>query len=443
MSCLVGLVSLGCAKNLVDSEIMLGLLKEAGFEITNSEEEAEVLIVNTCSFIEPAQEESIKNILELSRYKKSGACRVLLVCGCMPQRYGRLLLEEFPEVDGFFGTGSVPHVAGLVQRALDGERFCEITGPQYELTSSLPRLRITPPHTAYLKIAEGCSNRCAYCIIPAIRGHYRSRTIESIEEEARLLATQGVKEIILIAQDTSSYGIDLYGKYRLAELLGRLANIPDLFWLRLMYCSVDHFTRELIEVLAGEPKVCRYLDIPIQHASDEILLRMNRRQSVSEVKKLILKLRAAIPGLALRTTFMVGFPGESERNFEELIGFMKDMSFERAGVFKFYPEEGTLAILMAGQVPEEIKEERYHRAMALQQQISLQYNQSLVGGKITVLVDGKDKTSNLYFGRSEADSPEVDGKVYFTAGSPGPKAGDFVKVMVTRGLEYDILGKLV
>ncbi len=443
MSYRVGLISLGCAKNLVDSEIMLGLLKEAGFEITSSEEEAEALIVNTCSFIEPAQMESIKNILELSRYKKSGACRVLLVCGCMPQRYGRQLLEELPEVDGFFGTGSVLQVAGLVKRALDGERFCEISGPQYEITSSLPRLRATPPHTAYLKIAEGCSRRCAFCIIPAIRGHYRSRTIESVEEEAGLLAAQGVKEIILIAQDTSSYGIDLYGKYRLADLLKCLAKIPDLSWLRLMYCSADRFTGELIDVLAGEPKICRYLDIPIQHASDEILLRMNRRQNVSEIRKLILKLRAAIPGLALRTTFMVGFPGESKRDFEELIDFMKNMSFERAGVFKFYPEEGTAAMLMASQVPEEIKEERYHRAMALQRQISLQYNQSLVGGKITVLVDGKDKKSNLYFGRSEADSPEVDGKVYFTAGNHGPGAGDFVNVLVTRGLEYDILGKLV
>jgi ribosomal protein S12 methylthiotransferase len=258
-----------------------------------------------------------------------------------------------------------------------------------------------------------------------------------------LLTAQGVKEIILIAQDTSSYGIDLYGKYRLADLLKSLAKIPDLSWLRLMYCSVDRFTGELIDVLAGEPKICRYLDIPIQHASDEILLRMNRRQKVSRIRMLISGLRAAIPGLALRTTFMVGFPGESERDFEELIGFMKDMSFERAGVFKFYPEEGTAAMLMAGQVPEEIKEERYHRAMALQRQISLQYNQSLVGGKITVLVDGKDKKSNLYFGRSEADSPEVDGKVYFTAGNPGPAAGDFVNVLVTRGLEYDILGKLV
>jgi len=432
MFCRVGLVSLGCAKNLVDSEIMLGLLKEAGFQITGREEEAEALIVNTCSFIEPAQEESIKNILELSRYKKSGSCRVLLVCGCMPQRYGRLLLEEFPEVDGFFGTGSVPYVAGLVRRALDGERFCEITGQQYEITSSLPRLRATPPHTAYLKIAEGCSNRCAFCIIPAIRGHYRSRTIESIEEEAKLLTVQGAKEIILIAQDTSSYGIDLYGKYQLADLLKRLAKIPDLFWLRLMYCSVDHFTVELIETLAGEPKICRYLDIPIQHASDEILLRMNRRQKISHIKKLISELRAAIPGLVLRTTFMVGFPGESEQNFEELIGFMKEMSFERAGVFKFYPEEGTPAMRMAGQVPEEIKEERYHRAMTLQRDISLKHNQSLVGGKITVLVDGKDKKSNLYFGRSEADSPEVDGKVYFTARAPRPRAGDFVNVLATR-----------
>jgi ribosomal protein S12 methylthiotransferase len=443
MFCRVGLVSLGCAKNLVDSEIMLGLLKEAGFQITGREEEAEALIVNTCSFIEPAQEESIKNILELSRYKKSGSCRVLLVCGCMPQRYGRLLLEEFPEVDGFFGTGSVPYVAGLVRRALDGERFCEITGQQYEITSSLPRLRATPPHTAYLKIAEGCSNRCAFCIIPAIRGHYRSRTIESIEEEAKLLTVQGAKEIILIAQDTSSYGIDLYGKYQLADLLKRLAKIPDLFWLRLMYCSVDHFTVELIETLAGEPKICRYLDIPIQHASDEILLRMNRRQKISHIKKLISELRAAIPGLVLRTTFMVGFPGESEQNFEELIGFMKEMSFERAGVFKFYPEEGTPAMRMAGQVPEEIKEERYHRAMTLQRDISLKHNQSLVGGKITVLVDGKDKKSNLYFGRSEADSPEVDGKVYFTARAPRPRAGDFVNVLATRAFEYDILGKLV
>ncbi|HAP93446.1 MAG TPA: 30S ribosomal protein S12 methylthiotransferase RimO [Desulfotomaculum sp.] len=440
MSCLVGMVSLGCAKNLVDSEIMLGLLKEAGFVITTREEEAEVLIVNTCGFIQPAQEESIQNILKLARLKQVGRCRALLVAGCLSQRYGNQLLAELPEVDGLIGTGAVPGVADLVKRALAGERFCAVTRPFYEHTLDLPRLRATPYYTAYVKIAEGCSNHCAFCVIPVIRGAYRSRPMEFIEGEVRSLVNQGVKEIILVAQDTTRYGLDLYGEYRLAALLRRLAATYGLVWLRLLYCSVDHFTEELIHVLAEERKICRYLDIPVQHASDKILKRMNRRRGSAGIRRLISLLRTAVPGLVLRTTFLVGFPGEKDRHFEELLDFMAEVSFERAGVFKFYPEEGTLAASMPEQVPEEIKEDRFHRAMVLQQQISLKHNQSLIGKEITVLVEGKN--NNVYYGRSEADAPEVDGRVYFTSQKRRPGVGEFVRVSITQAREYDLIGEL-
>lgn len=443
MSCRIGMISLGCAKNLVDSEIMLGVLKEAGFVITACEEEAEVLIVNTCGFILPAKEESIRNILKLSELKKTGSCRVLLVAGCLSQRYGRQLLDELPEVDGLIGVGAVTEVAALVKRALSGERFCAVDKPFYEQTVDLPRIRATPPYTAYVKIADGCSNHCSFCAIPAIRGSYRSRTIESIAGEVNSLAKQGVKEIILVAQDTTGYGLDLYGSLCLETLLRQLAATPGLVWIRLMYCSVEHFTEGLIRVLAEEQKICRYLDIPVQHASNKILKQMNRRRGTEEIRKLISLLRTAVPGLVLRTTFLVGFPGEDEIHFAELLNFMKEISFERAGVFKFYPEEGTRAARMPEQVPEEIKEERFHRAMVLQRQISRRFNRSLAGKEITVLVEGKDDNSKLYYGRSEADAPEVDGRVYFAPGKRRPRAGEFVRVAITDGGEYDLTGKMI
>lgn len=438
MSYRVGLVSLGCAKNLVDSEVMLGQLDRAGFVLTNQEKEADILIVNTCAFILPAVRESLQNIFELARLKKNGRCRLLLVAGCLAQRYGKRLLAELPEVDGFIGPGSVPAVAEVVKKALAGERVYAVGKPVYQQHPDLPRLLTTPAHTAYVKIAEGCSNRCTFCTIPFIRGPYRSRPLEHIEKEVRFLVARGVREIILIAQDTALYGYDCAGASRLPELLRRLDDLPDLRWLRLMYCSPDHFTGELLTALAESKKCCRYLDIPVQHASDEILKKMNRRKKRAEIQELLGQLRAAIPGLVLRTTFLVGFPGETEAHFAELLDFMSEMSFERAGVFRFYPEEGTRAAALPGQVPEEIKAERYHRAMARQQEISLRYNQTKVGQKLLVLVEGK--TGARYFGRTEGDAPEIDGKVYFTAGKK-LSPGEFVSVFIKEAKEYDLIGE--
>lgn len=435
----IGLVSLGCAKNLVDSEIMLGQLQKTGFTITNREKDADIIIVNTCAFILPAVEESLQNIFELARLKEKGKCRLLLVAGCLAQRYGSRLLQDLPEVDGLIGTGAVPYVAELVKKALAGERVCAVDRPAYQYTPDLPRLLATPPYFAYVKIAEGCSSRCAFCAIPAIKGPYRSRTLESLEQEVSSLVEKGVKEIILIAQDTTRYGLDLYGACRLPELIRRLEVIPGLAWLRLLYCSPDYLTEELIAALTGSPKWCRYLDIPVQHASEEILRKMNRRKSSAEVRDLIRQLRGAVPGLTLRTTFLVGFPGEKEAHFAELLDFMRETSFDHAGVFKFYPEEGTRAAGFPDQVPEKVKEERYHRAMVLQKEISLRQNRRKIGQKLVVLVEGK--AGALYYGRSEGDAPEIDGKVYFLAdGTLSP--GQFVPVLIKEAKEYDLVGEL-
>lgn len=435
----IGLVSLGCAKNLVDSEVILGQLEKAGFAITNQEKEADILIVNTCAFILPAVQESLQNIFELARLKQNGKCRRLLVAGCLAQRYGRRLWRELPEVDGFLGTGAVSGVAEVVKRVLAGERVYAVGRPDCRYPDGLPRLLATPPYTAYVKIAEGCSNRCSFCTIPAIRGRYRSRTIASIAEEVNSLVQKGVKEIILVAQDTARYGMDLPGAGRLPELIRRLDAVCGLRWLRLLYCSPDYFPEELITVLAASPKCCRYLDIPIQHASNEILKKMNRRKTSEEIRDLLGRLRGAVPGLALRTTFLVGFPGEKETHFAELLNFLQEMSFDHAGVFKFYPEEGTRAAGLPGQVPEEVKEERYHRVMTLQQEISFRQNRKKVGKKLTVLVEGK--AGKLFYGRTQTQAPEVDGKVYFPADrflSPG----EFVPVLIREAREYDLIGEL-
>lgn len=436
----IGMVSLGCAKNLVDTELMLGQLDSAGFAITSRSQEADILIVNTCGFINPAKEESIDTILDLARYKKTGKCRVLLVAGCLAQRYGKELLDEMPEVDGILGTGMVPRVVDVVLRALAGERVLAVGEPSYDYNQNLPRLQSTPRYTAYVKIAEGCSNRCAYCAIPAIRGPYHSRTMESIQEDVQRLAEKGVKEIILVAQDTTRYGLDIYRERRLASLLRTLTAIPGIKWFRLLYCYPDGFTDELIRVLSQEEKICRYIDLPLQHVSSKILARMGRGGTAEELRRLISRLRQALPGLTLRTTFMVGFPGEREEDFQQLLDFMAEVRFERAGVFKFSPEEGTPAAAMPDQVPEELKAERYHRAMSLQQNISLEHNLSLVGREVTVLVEGK--SGRNYYGRSQADAPEIDGLVYFTAGGKQVAPGDFVPVRITNAGEYDLMGEL-
>jgi ribosomal protein S12 methylthiotransferase len=440
MTLKVGLVSLGCPKNLVDSEIMMGLIKDSGFVLTNREQEADILIINTCSFIDQAKEESIKTILELARHKVDGKCRSLLVAGCLAQRYPRELLREMPEIDGLVGTGSIPEIAGAIHKTLAGERVLLVESPGYLHTADNTRVQATPPYTAYLKIAEGCDNRCSYCVIPEIRGPHRSRKMEDILDEAAGLAGRGVKELILTAQDTTLYGRDLYSRLALDELLARMEGIEGLVWVRILYAYPTYFTDKLIEIIAKGKKICRYIDIPLQHAADTVLRRMNRRGSREENLRLLEKLRLAIPGITLRTSFIVGFPGETEEEFQELLDFMSEVKFDRAGVFVYSREEGTAAAEMAGQVPEEIKIERRERAMELQQKISLENNRGKVGENVTVLVEAS-RENGMYEGRTESDAPDIDGKVFFSS-NRDLKPGDFVRVLISDASWYDLNGEL-
>lgn len=441
MTLKIGLVSLGCPKNLVDSEIMLGLLKESGFIITNREEEADVIIINTCSFINDAKEESIKTILELARLKEEGNCRALLVAGCLAQRYHRELLEEMPEIDGIIGTGAVNEVSDLVRRALSGEKASQVDRPGYLHTAAQPRIQATPPFTSYLKIAEGCDNRCSYCTIPQVRGPFRSREMEDIVKEAAGMIRQGTKELILVAQDTTRYGLDLYGRPSLDSLLEHLAGLDGLNWIRLLYTYPTLISDPLIRVIASEKKVCNYLDIPLQHASNTVLQRMKRQGSNEEIQRLVEKLRAEIPGIILRSSFIVGFPGETEEDFAELLSFMTRMQFDRVGVFTYSREEGTPAAEMPGQVPEEIKLARRDKAMSLQQKISLEINRRKIGTGLQVLVENKNP-GGTYTGRSEGDAPGIDGKVDFTS-QHNLQTGDFVKVRITAAQPYDLTGEHV
>ncbi|MDO7787457.1 30S ribosomal protein S12 methylthiotransferase RimO [Desulforamulus aquiferis] len=438
----VGFVSLGCPKNLVDSEVMLGILKDSGFEITSKEENADVLIVNTCGFIEPAKEESIRHILELAKYKEAGKCKVLVVAGCLAQRYSSELLEEMPEIDALVGPEHVQEISDIVNKALGQERISHISEPQFIYNEHLPRLLSTPHYTAYVKVAEGCDNRCAYCAIPDIRGKFRSRPIESIEVEVKNLVAKGVKEVILIAQDTTRYGLDLYGKYSLDILLNRLGKVTGLRWIRIMYCYPNRFTNELIDIIAETPTICKYIDLPIQHASDKILSAMGRPVNQEQIRSLVKDLRKKIPGVVLRTSFIVGFPGESENDFQELLAFMKEMKFDRAGVFTYSQEEGTPAATMTDQISDDVKQERYHRAMSLQKDIALAHNQARIGQVLEVLVEELVEGSrNIYIGRSSLDAPEIDGTVEFS--SPRElSVGDIVKVTINRALEYDLMGEL-
>lgn len=441
MALKTGLVSLGCPKNLVDSEIMLGLLQASGFEITNREQDAEVLIVNTCSFIKDAKEESIKAILELAQYKKRGRCRALLVAGCLAQRYPREMMAELPEVDAVLGTGSIPEITGVIHRVLKGERVSLVGAPGYLHTAGLPKLQATPSYSAYLKIAEGCDNCCTYCIIPHLRGPYRSREADDILAEAAAMVSRGVKELNLVAQDTTRYGMDRYGKPYLHPLLRRLSLLEGVVWIRLLYTYPTLLNEELIQLMAAENKICRYLDIPLQHASASVLRRMNRRSSGEGSARLIEKIRAAIPDITLRTSFIVGFPGETESDFEELLGFIAEVQFDRVGIFTYSREEGTPGAELPDQVPEEVKLERKNRAMTLQQKITLEKNQLRLGQVLAVLVEGRN-TKGVYHGRSEGDAPDIDGKVYFKA-TASINPGEFVKVRVTSARPYDLIGELV
>lgn len=436
------LISLGCSKNLVDSEVMLGCLQKEGYQICSDKEEGDIIIVNTCAFINEAKKESIETILELSELKKNGKCSVLVVSGCLSQRYGEELKKEIPEVDLFIGTENFSQIGKILKKKkYSSPSFGNVLvkKPNFILDSQTPRVLSTPFYTAYVKIAEGCSNHCTYCIIPQLRGSFRSRTIESIVTEVKNLAAAGVKEINIISQDTTLYGSDLEGNISLATLLKDLVEITGIEWIRLLYCHPDHIFNDLIEIIKEE-RICKYIDLPIQHISNNILKRMGRKEGGAEIRDIIRRLREEIPGLNLRTTVMVGFPGETKDDFNELVEFIKEAKFEHLGTFKYSKEEGTPAFNFKGSVAEKTKEKRYHRLMEVQSQISRQKNQDKIGSKIKAIVTGVND-NNIMIGRAYFQAPDIDGIIFITRGSA--KVGAIVRVKVTGAHEYDLEGEII
>ena len=438
-----GFVSLGCSKNLVDTEMMLGILREHGIELTPEPAEADILIVNTCAFIESAKEESITTILNMAEYKESGRCRSLIVAGCLGQRYGQELLDDMPEADAIIGTGAWNRIMEAVEESLKGQRVVIAGEDKLLYDEHTPRITTTPAYTAYVKIAEGCNNRCAFCAIPYIRGAYRSRPIEDIRDEVVNLAARGVKEIILIAQDTTEYGRDLYGEPQLAKLLRTLCTVEGVHWIRTLYSYPTYFSDELIETIASEPKLVKYVDLPMQHAHDEVLRRMHRPDTQASMRALIEKLRTRIPGVTIRSTFIVGFPGETDAQYQTLRNFLEEMRLDKVGVFTYSREEGTPAYDMPNQVPEDVMQERYHDLMSLQCKISEELNHELEGKELEVLVEGRDEEqANIAVGRSYREAPDVDGQVYIE-GDTDSQIGDLVRVRVLQGFTYDVVGERV
>ena len=436
----VGFISLGCSKNLVDTEVMLYNLHSAGFEITPNEEEAEIIIINTCGFIESAKREAIDNILDTAELKKWGKCRHIIATGCLVERYREQVMEQMPELDAILGVGSLCDIAEACNAVMRGEKYSSFRDKN---TSKLggDRIITTEPHTAYLKISEGCDNLCTYCAIPLIRGKMRSRTIEDIVAEARDLEKMGVKEINLIAQDTTRYGLDIYGEYSLARLVRALSEETSIPWIRLLYCYPDKITDELVYELKNNPRLLKYMDIPIQHISDSVLERMNRHGNGKVIRDAVARLRQ-VPDIVLRTTAMVGFPGESEDDFAELCEFIKEARFDRFGAFTFSPEEGTVAESMDGQIDEQLKQDRYDILMQTQLTVAEEISSSNVGKTLTVLCDGYDTVAEIYYGRSYADAPDVDGRVYFKSRRK-INPGAFVEVKITEALDYDLVGEIV
>ena len=434
-------VSLGCDKNLVDSEEMLGALTSGGYRITDDESKADVIIVNTCCFIHDAKEESIQTILEMASYKEHGNCKALIVTGCLAQRYKEEITQEIPEVDAVLGTNSQKSILEAVSKALEG-KVTHIFTP-LEGIPDLPGKRImtTGGYYEYLKIAEGCDKHCTYCIIPSIRGSYRSVPMEKLISQAEELAEQGVKELILVAQETTLYGKDLYGEKSLHLLLKKLCQIPGIYWIRILYCYPEEIYPELIDTIRTEKKICHYLDLPIQHASDRILKKMGRRTTKQQLKDIVGELRRNIPDIMLRTTLITGFPGETAEDHEELMEFVNEMEFERLGVFTYSPEENTPAALMDDQIEEEVKENRKEELMELQQEISLDNGEKLIGKTLTVMVEGKVADENAYVGRTYGDAPGIDGYIFINTGEL-LMSGDFVRVKVTGALEYDLIGEI-
>ena len=435
-------ISLGCDKNLVDSEVMIGLLADRGYQMTDDETRADVIVINTCCFIHDAKEESIQTILEMAEYKKTGTLKALIVTGCLAQRYQEEILEEIPEVDEVLGTTSYDKIVEAIEEALEGRGGVRIEDIDALRLPDTKRLVTTGGHFAYLKIAEGCDKHCTYCIIPKIRGNYRSVPMERLVKEARDLAEDGVKELILVAQETTIYGTDLYGEKSLHRLLRELCKIDGIRWIRILYCYPEEIDDDLIQVMKEEPKICHYLDLPIQHASTEILRRMGRRTSREDLEEIIGKLRREIPDIAIRTTLITGFPGETKEQHEELMDFVDQMEFDRLGVFTYSPEEGTPAAGMEGQVPEEVKEDRQAELMELQQEIAFDLAEDMIGREVLVMIEGKVADENAYVGRTYKDAPNVDGLIFVNTDEE-LMSGDLARVKVTGAAEYDLIGELM
>ena len=434
-------ISLGCDKNLVDTEVMLGMLASRGYEMTNDEQEADIIVINTCCFIHDAKEESIQNILEMAEYKKNGSAKALIVTGCMAERYRQEILDEIPEVDEVLGTTAYDRILDAVDAALAGQHEVMTADLDALPLPETKRLVTTGGHFAYLKIAEGCDKHCTYCIIPKIRGNFRSVPMERLLKEAQDLAEQGVKELILVAQETTLYGKDLYGEKSLPKLLRELCKISGIRWIRILYCYPEEITDELIPVMNEEPKICQYLDLPIQHANDTILKRMGRRTSKQELIDIVQKLRKEIPDICLRTTLITGFPGETQEQHEEVMEFIDTLEFDRLGAFTYSPEEDTPAATFEDQIDEEVKEDRQADIMELQQEISLEKGESRVGQVLTVMIEGKVSGESAYIGRTYGDAPKVDGYIFVQTGEL-LMTGDFARVRVTGALEYDLIGEL-
>ena len=436
-------VSLGCDKNLVDTEMMLGQLSQEGFMFTDDETEAEVIVINTCCFINDAKEESINTILEMAELKKQGILKALVVTGCLAQRYKEEIQTEIPEVDCILGTTAIDQIVEAVREVLDGQ---DVGMKHVEDINRKPvygkkRIMTTGGHYAYMKIAEGCDKHCTYCIIPKIRGNFRSVPMEALIEEAKQLVEQGVKELILVAQETTLYGQDLYGRKALPELLDKLNEIPGLYWIRILYCYPEEVTQELIDAIKRNDKVCHYLDIPIQHGSDAVLKRMGRRTNEQQLRDIVEKLREEIPDICLRTTLISGFPGETEEDHDTVMRFVDELEFDRLGVFTYSPEEDTPAALMAEQIPEEVKEERRAELMELQQEIAYDKADACIGEKLMVMIEGKVADENAYVGRSYKDAPNVDGYVFVNT-DRNLMTGDFVPVTIIGSYEYDLIGEI-
>lgn len=434
-------VTLGCEKNLVDSEIMSGIMHNHGFKLVDDKEDATVIVVNTCGFIDAAKEESVNTILEMADLKEQGKLKALIVSGCLTQRYKEQLMDEMPEIDGIVGTGDFDKIHDIVEAALDGQKVALVGHPAFNYDQALPRMVSTPRYTAYVKIAEGCDNACTFCSIPIMRGKFRSRTIESITAEVEQLVRQGVREISLIAQDSTNYGTDLYDGFRLPELLNRVSEVPGLSWVRLHYAYPGFFTDELIDTIASNPKVCKYIDMPLQHSEDHILKKMRRPGRQKDVRELVTKIRSRIPDVSLRTSFIVGFPGETEEDFEQLVAFVRELKFDRLGVFTYSQEEDTPAARLPNQLPEEVKEWRANTLMEVQREITREQSGKYVGKTLDVLIERYDGRSDVYIGRSQYDAPEIDGEVFVSQGRP--EIGQMLQVKITHAYEYDLSGVAV